>query len=226
MVRMSAPSIPTAKPKAPPPAPPRRSLPLLLPDPKPGLRVALPNAAATRRLGALLAAGAQPGDIWSLAGPLGAGKTCLVAGLAAALGIRGPVTSPSFALVHQHVGRLPGRRKRPSRSPGAPAAITLFHVDLYRMHSAAELTELGLWEAAEGGGLLAIEWLERFPDAVPSDRLQVQLSHATESPGSRRPPGRIAQITAHGPQSRDRLARLRAALQTPPAAPPPASEHP
>lgn len=156
---------------------------------------------ATRRLGGLLAADAQGGDILALAGPLGAGKTCLVAGLARALGIRQAVSSPSFSLVNQHVGRL-----------------TLYHVDLYRLGHESELAELGLWEAAESGGLLAIEWLERFPTAVSPDRLQVRLQYRTErlsdepSPGAAidlPAGGRIAEISATGPRS---SARIRALL--------------
>lgn len=161
----------------------------------------LPQAGATRRLGQLLSADAEGGDILALSGALGAGKTCLVGGLARGLGIRQPVASPSFSLVNQHVGRL-----------------TLYHVDLYRLGHESELAELGLWEAAESGGLLAIEWLERFPDAVSPDRLQIHLAYRGSQPGPTADAataqglpdgGRIAEIRASGPRS---TARLRALL--------------
>lgn len=183
------------------PKKPRPTGPRLLTDrdqTQAGLLVWLPRAMATVRLGRLLAADAQPGDLLSLAGPLGAGKTCLVGGLARGLGITGTVASPSFSLVNQHSGRL-----------------TLYHVDLYRIGHESELTELGLWEAAEAGGVLAIEWLERFPDAVSRDRLQIDLRYAEDAPLAPSPgpaTGRLARITCAGPRSAARVAALAARL--------------
>ena len=177
--------------------PPRPADPRLLADSdqaQAGLVVWLPRATATVQLGRLLAADAMPGDLLSLAGPLGAGKTCLVGGLARGLGITGTVASPSFSLVNQHSGRL-----------------TLYHVDLYRLGHESELAELGLWEAAEAGGVLAIEWLERFPDAVSRDRLQIDLRYAAGDPLTPSPSpagGRLARITSGGPRSAARLAAL------------------
>lgn len=154
------------------------------------LTVELPTAAATSRLGALLGRLLQPGDVLGLDGPLGAGKTCLVGGLARGLGVQGPVTSPTFTLVNQHAGRL-----------------TLYHVDLYRLNSAQEVDELGLWESAEAGGVMAVEWLSRFPDALPPDRLQLELRlHPVR--------GRILTLTASGERSRQRLAELARARRT------------
>ncbi len=181
--------------------PPRPTGPRLLADcdqPQAGLLVRLPRATATVRLGRLLAVDALPGDVLSLAGPLGAGKTCLVGGLARGLGITGIVASPSFSLINQHSGRL-----------------TLYHVDLYRIGHESELSDLGLWEAAEAGGVLAIEWLERFPDAVSRDRLQIDLRYAEGSPLQPSPSpaeGRLARITCGGPRSAARLAALAARL--------------
>lgn len=206
------------RPGAPPPrsfappqsgtAPPRRRpQPQIIAAPNPrkpgssGLRLWLARPAVTGRLGELLAADAQPGDILALAGPLGAGKTCLVAGLARGLGIRGTVASPSFSLVNQHEGRL-----------------RLHHVDLYRLGHASELAELGLWEAAESGGLLAIEWLERFPDAVDADRLDIALSYHSGAPpvgaaaAGQKAASRIAELRAGGPRSAARLVALLARL--------------
>lgn len=157
-----------------------------LPSPPDVLLLSLPRPAATQKLGRLLAAQCQGGDLIALQGPLGAGKTCLVGGIARGLGIAESITSPSFALLNQYRGRL-----------------SLYHVDLYRLHDAAELSELGLWEAAESGGLLVIEWLDRFPDAVPDDRLRVRLDF-----GSAGASGRTAEICAAGPRSRARLLAL------------------
>lgn len=155
------------------------------------LRVHLGSAAATGRFGAQLGKLLQPGDLLGLDGPLGAGKTCLMAGLARGLEVTGAVTSPTFTLVNQHVGRL-----------------VLHHADLYRLGSSIELVELGLWEAAESGGVLAIEWLSRFPDALPADRLELRLAFAQKPQR-----GRTVDVTAHGPRSAQRLFELRSRLK-------------
>ena len=153
------------------------------------LELSLKNAAATRRFGKLLGQTVQAGDLLGLEGPLGAGKTCLVAGLAAGLKWRGAVTSPTFTLINQYAGRL-----------------VLYHVDLYRLASPLDLVELGLWEAAESGGVLAVEWLSRFPEALPADRLELRFALGLER-------GRTLQVTAHGPRSAERLEELARRLE-------------
>jgi tRNA threonylcarbamoyladenosine biosynthesis protein TsaE len=102
------------------------------------------SAEATERLGAALAAGLQPGDVLVLTGPLGAGKTRLVAGLARGLGAPARVRSPSFTLLNAYRGRLP-----------------LHHLDLYRLEG-PEADGLGLEELVDEG-VLAAEWGERLP---------------------------------------------------------------
>jgi tRNA threonylcarbamoyladenosine biosynthesis protein TsaE len=159
------------------------------------LQIRLASAAATGRFGALLGRLLKPGDLLGLEGPLGAGKTCLMAGLGRGLEVAGPVTSPTFTLVNQHAGRL-----------------LLHHADLYRLGSAVELLELGLWEAAESGGVLAVEWLSRFPDALPPDRLELSLSFA-QAPQR----GRLLEVSAHGPRSAERLFELRLRLKDGPS---------
>jgi len=110
------------------------------------------TAAATERLGEALAAGLQAGDVIVLTGPLGAGKTRLVAGLARGLGAGGRVRSPSFTLLNEYRGRLP-----------------LHHLDLYRLEG-AEAEGLGLEELVEDGVLVA-EWGERLPGWLRADAL-------------------------------------------------------
>ena len=108
--------------------------------------IALPDAAATARLGAALAAVVQGGDAIALCGELGAGKTTLVAGLVDALG-GGAAHSPTFALVHEYAG---GR-------------LVVWHVDLYRIARPAELVELGLDELfGDPRGIVVVEWADRF----------------------------------------------------------------
>ena len=85
------------------------------------------SPAETREVAAGLAGSLLPGDVLALCGELGSGKTCFVQGLARALGVRGRVSSPTFTLMHEYQGRLP-----------------VFHVDLYRLFTGADLAELGL----------------------------------------------------------------------------------
>lgn len=157
------------------------------------LPTAADTAALAQRLGQLM----QPGDVLGLDGPLGVGKTCFVQGLAAGLGVppQVRVTSPTFTLVNEYTGRL-----------------TLYHVDLYRLKQAGELRELGLWELADTGGVLAVEWLGMFPDELPADRLLIEMSFVPAAvPGSaqRRPRQLVAR--AQGPQAAGRLLQWQAA---------------
>ena len=125
-----------------------------------GLRLSSRGPAGTRRIGEQLGALLTAGDVLLLEGPLGAGKTCLTKGLSLGLGVSADATvsSPSFTLVNQYSGRLP-----------------LYHADLYRLSHPQELFELGLWEAAETGGVVVIEWASRFPGEMPTDHLSVEL---------------------------------------------------
>ncbi|MBY0521120.1 MAG: tRNA (adenosine(37)-N6)-threonylcarbamoyltransferase complex ATPase subunit type 1 TsaE [Sphingomonas sp.] len=108
--------------------------------------IELADPAASARFGAWLADRVQPGDVITLAGPLGAGKTSIARGLLATLGLVGEAPSPSFAIVQ----------------PYDPPEVRLpvLHVDLYRIDSPDEMAELGLDEAAQDG-LLIVEWPER-----------------------------------------------------------------
>lgn len=123
----------------------------------------------------------------ALEGELGAGKTCLVQGLARGLGVpqERNVRSPSFTLINEHPGR-----------------VRLYHVDLYRIQDAAELGELGLEEYFDAGGVAAVEWLDRFPELKPPDRIEVRL----EVRGPRR---RAVTLLATGPRACAALAALK-----------------
>jgi tRNA threonylcarbamoyladenosine biosynthesis protein TsaE len=123
----------------------------------------LPDEAATLALGRRLGAAARPGDVLALVGELGAGKTTLVHGLAEALGVTGPVPSPTFVLVREHEGRL-----------------RLVHVDAYRLADSNEALAIGLDEHLPGEGLTAVEWAERVADLLPPDALWVRLETAGE----------------------------------------------
>jgi len=114
----------------------------------------LKDESATLGFGRKLAGALRPGDVITLSGPLSAGKTTLVRGLLGALGHRGEVPSPSFAIV------------QPYEALGLP----VWHVDLYRIESFSELEELGLEDIREEGALI-VEWPEHagagaWPEAL------------------------------------------------------------
>lgn len=122
----------------------------------------LADEAATAKLGAVLAALIGPGDVITLAGPLGVGKTALARGLIAALGHHGEVPSPSFAIVQ----------------PYEDLAPPLWHVDLYRLDRASELDELGL--DSLGAAALLVEWPERAGVGAWPHALALSLAFAPD----------------------------------------------
>jgi tRNA threonylcarbamoyladenosine biosynthesis protein TsaE len=138
------------------------------------LEIPLPTRRATRRLATALAGVLTAGDIVWLEGDLGAGKTFFARGLLRALGVPHeiPVTSPTFALVHEHRGRLP-----------------ILHLDLYRLAHEEEVRALGLDEAIDQS-IAVVEWGARFRTALGARGLQIRLQF-TEDPG-----GRIAEVLA------------------------------
>lgn len=139
---------------------------------------AIEGEEATIKLGQGLAPFLKAGDVVALYGELGAGKTCLVRGLAKGLGIaEDQVASPSFSLINEYPGPLP-----------------LFHMDCYRLHLDEEIEELGLEEYFDGPGISVIEWAERLKD-LPEDRWDIYFVILDET--SRhiriRPSGKIVQ---------------------------------
>ena len=123
------------------------------------------NAAATRAVGRVIGESAQAGDVYLLTGPLGAGKTCLVQGIAQGLGAPGYARSPTFVLATRYQGRL-----------------TLHHADLYRIDHPAEAWDLGLEDIiAAGQEVLAIEWADRAAELFDADALRVQLDYAIDA---------------------------------------------
>ncbi|MBI4422228.1 MAG: tRNA (adenosine(37)-N6)-threonylcarbamoyltransferase complex ATPase subunit type 1 TsaE [Elusimicrobia bacterium] len=126
--------------------------------------IATASPEETRRLAARLGAAAQPGDVVSLRGPLGSGKTTFVQGFARGAGFKGPVVSPSFGLARRYRA---GRR-------------LLHHLDLYRL-AGRDLPNLGLEEYFDDpAGICLVEWPEVAEAALPADRLEVRLEHLGE----------------------------------------------
>ena len=126
----------------------------------------LPGTADTEALGERLATGLRAGDLVVLAGPLGAGKTALVRGLARGLGVTGPVTSPTFVIAREH---------RPL--PGG-SGVPLVHVDAYRLGTAgdvvAELDDLDL-DTDLDCAVVAVEWGEGVAERLAARHLLVRL---------------------------------------------------
>ena len=116
----------------------------------------------TARAGARLAAVAREGDVITLSGPLGVGKTALARGFLGALGHEGEVPSPSFSIVQPYEQLDP----------------PVWHVDLYRLEDPSELEELGLDSAAEA--VLLVEWPERAGHGVWPDALTLTLEFGPE----------------------------------------------
>jgi tRNA threonylcarbamoyladenosine biosynthesis protein TsaE len=123
------------------------------------------DAAQTRSLATRLAAVARPGDLVCLVGDLGAGKTQFAKGFAVGLGITDTVTSPTFVLMTEYVGRLP-----------------LFHLDLYRLDDAADALAGGLLDERQLEGLVLVEWAERLGAALPVSRLDVVIDGSGDDP--------------------------------------------
>lgn len=124
------------------------------------LRVDTTSVDATRQVGSAVAALAAPGDVVLLAGELGAGKTAFAQGFGAGLGVPDQITSPTFTLARQYEGRL-----------------TLHHMDVYRLDRLSEVSDLGVSELLDTGGVLLIEWGDAITPAVGNDYLEVRLTY-------------------------------------------------
>ncbi len=124
---------------------------------------------AARRLGIAIDAVGETrsvGFVIGLVGPLGAGKTEWVKGLAEGLGVEaGLVTSPTFVIASAYPGSRP-----------------LAHVDFYRLESETELEATGFVDLLDPGQVIAIEWCDRFPRALPEDHIEVCIARGAEEP--------------------------------------------
>jgi tRNA threonylcarbamoyladenosine biosynthesis protein TsaE len=143
----------------------------------------------TRRIGMRLGALLAPGDLVCLQGELGAGKTTLVQGMAQGWGALDPVSSPTFVLVNIY------RRADDSE---------FFHMDAYRIESAAEGEELDLDAMLEEGPLL-VEWAERLKEILPHENLWVNLEHVSDE-------HRQLRFAAHGKRYDALVTELQQAL--------------
>ena len=143
---------------------------------KPSVSLKLDNLAKTVHFGRHLGNMARAGDIFTLSGDLGSGKTTLTQAIGQGLAVPTDcfITSPTFSLLHEYPGRIP-----------------LYHMDLYRLASADEVAELGFEDYLYGNGLAVIEWPDRLQDLMPADRLDIHLTWTCEN-------RRLAVLTAYG----------------------------
>jgi len=140
--------------------------------------IVLPTAEDTERFGERLGAELAAGDLVLLSGPLGAGKTVVARGIGRALGVSGPVTSPTFVIAREHPPGPGGR------------GVSLVHVDAYRLGGAAELDDLDLdTDLAEA--VVVIEWGEGLAEALSERHLLVRLQRRADD-------SRVAVVTRVG----------------------------
>ena len=131
-----------------------------------------------RDLGRCLAALLRAGDLVILAGPLGAGKTTLVQGIGAGLGVRGPVTSPTFVIARVH----------PSVAGTGPALV---HADAYRLGSIGEVDDLDL-DTDAASAVTVVEWGTGLAEILAEDRLEITIEPDQDGDA------RTVRINAHG----------------------------
>jgi tRNA threonylcarbamoyladenosine biosynthesis protein TsaE len=141
----------------------------------------LPAVEDTRALGRELAGLLRPGDLVVLVGPLGAGKTALTQGLGDGLGVREPVTSPTFVIARVHTG---GR-------------VPLVHADAYRLGSVADVDDLDLDASAEES-VTVVEWGEGLVEQLADEHLVLRLDRRDDDV-------RTAVLEPHGPSWESRL---------------------
>ena len=140
----------------------------------------------TQAFGVFLGEIAKPGDIITLEGELGAGKTALTQAIGRGLGVDPKIyiTSPTFSLLQEYQGRL-----------------VLYHMDLYRLAGEDDIENLGFTEYLYSNGFTVIEWPERLGSLMPAERLHIQLLITGET-------SRTAQLTPYGSQWQKKVADI------------------
>ena len=123
-----------------------------------GLLVKTYGPEETEAIGRIVGARLAPGDVVSLTGELGAGKTCFTRGIALGLEVEKntPIVSPSFTLINEYPGKIP-----------------LFHFDFYRIDDCSRIFDLGYQEYFYGDGVTVIEWGEKVAEFLPEEHLKI-----------------------------------------------------
>jgi len=143
----------------------------------------------TLELGRALGLAARPGDVILLTGELGSGKTQFTKGIARALGVDRPITSPTFNLIYEY-------------QDATGSQIVLRHFDLYRLEREEELDDIDYFGLLEDAVVSVVEWGDKFPGALPNDYLLVEFAYIDEFT-------RLLRYQAAGRSSALLLERLR-----------------
>lgn len=122
------------------------------------IQIKTKNAPETVKFGECLGQVLQRGDVLTLSGDLGAGKTAFTGGIAKALGVEGYVTSPTFTIINEYEGRIP-----------------LYHFDVYRINDPEEMFEIGFDDYLDGDGIVVIEWAELIQEAIHGETIHVDI---------------------------------------------------
>jgi tRNA threonylcarbamoyladenosine biosynthesis protein TsaE len=126
-------------------------------------RVTSVTVEQTREWGKQLGGCLRGGDVVALIGDLGAGKTAFAQGVGEAFGVEGPMTSPTFTLIHEYLGQIEGTEVR------------LVHMDLYRLQHPEEAEVIGVEDTFREDAICLIEWPQIIEDSLPDDRLIVEI---------------------------------------------------
>ncbi len=156
------------------------------------LRIKSNSAEETREIGRIIGEQAQPGDVYLLTGPLGAGKTCLSQGIGRGLGVEEDLRSPTFVLMTRRQGRL-----------------TLHHLDLYRIDDPLEVWDLGIDEQLFDQGVCVVEWADKAADLFLEESCWIAMDYVQDGDSIDVGDVRTAVVSAASPrfsQLMDRLA--------------------
>ena len=124
------------------------------------LRITSNSADETQSIGRIIGANANPGDLFLLTGPLGAGKTCLTQGIAWGLDVKERPRSPTFVLLARYRGR-----------------VTIHHADLFRIEGTADALSLGLEDCLNDDDVCIVEWADRAPELFIEPSLRIEMNH-------------------------------------------------
>lgn len=126
------------------------------------LKIITQSEQETMTVAAKLSALLNPGDVILLEGNLGAGKTTFTKGIAAGIGVKRTVTSPTFTIIKEYEGQLP-----------------LYHMDAYRLKGSDE--DIGFDEYFNGKGISVVEWAQFIEDYLPKEVLEIEIKHIEEN---------------------------------------------
>lgn len=155
------------------------------------LRIRSSSAEETREIGRIIGEQAQPGDVYLLTGPLGAGKTCLSQGIGRGLGVEEDLRSPTFVLMTRRQGRL-----------------TLHHLDLYRIDDPLEVWDLGIDEQLFDQGVCLVEWADKAADLFPEESCWIAMDYVQDGDSIDVGDGRTTVVSAASPRFEQLMDKL------------------